>query len=224
MSVPLFRKSCNVGLGPIAWAEIFGYFDRRSHLHQSKFGSGSQGLYCCGSHATDGDPKCVAPADGSTWRLRHYINDIAKAMKSVCSNEDTAIGDSSWTPLSKMAAIKPFYASRQSRGRPRVESATKLWYKTGDNRRLRWKLMRYVRQNWPVIVGTVESNKRHYAVVTAYRFKTRKYRYCRGTGTNRCGRWRTEASNYQMYTHQGDGTNGNRWRPMDIHYVICAKY
>ena len=225
MSVPLKRKFCNVGTGPVAWAEILCYFDRRSHKNQAKFGSGSQDLFRCGRHATDGSPRCVAPSGGSTWRLRHYINAIGKAMDSECANNDMSVGDLSWTPLPKMAGIKPFYASRQGSGRPSLEAAKTVWKTNGNDKGLRNKLTRLVRKNWPSIVGTVESNKRHYAVVTAYRSKTRKVRRCWGPRSKpRCRRWVTQQSNYQMYCHQGDGTKGNRWRSMDIHYLIAAKY
>ena len=224
--MPVSRKVCDVGSGPIAWAEVFGYLDRRSHAHSDKFQSGSQTIYACGDYGTDGKPRCVAPSGGSTFRQRGYTNAIAKIMDSECQNEDTTIGDESWTPIAKMVKVKAFFQARQKTGTPRVEKTKLVWKMPGDKVYMRDRMVGWVKAGWPVIVGTDEAGKRHYAVVTAFRRKSRKVRKCSGTKgtTTSCKAWYYRYKNYQMFTHQGDGTNGNRWQSINIHFLITAKY
>ena len=224
ISMPVKMKVCDVGSGPVAWAQIFGYFDRRSHANARKYGAASQKIYRCGNYGTDGLPKCVAPAGGSTFRIRGYTNAIAKAMKSECANNDKSIGDISWTPIAKMPKAITFYKSMQKTGRPRLVSTKAVWRTAGNLVRMRTTMMGLIRHGWPVIVGTTLSKKRHYSVVTAYRSKSRRVRKCTGSGAWTCKKWTTQYTNHQMYTHRGDGTVGNRWRATDIHYLIAAKY
>ena len=99
------KKGCYVGCGPVAWAMIFGYYDRRSHYKSSTHGTGSQDLYRCGSDGTTGSKSCVAPKYSSSTdaRLKKYIEKIAKTLGTWCIFSNGA------TPAFKMDRIKGFF-------------------------------------------------------------------------------------------------------------------
>ena len=99
------KKDCPVGCGPVAWAMIFGYYDRRSHEKTSTYGTGSQGLYRCGSDGTKGSKSCKAPETSSSGgsRMKKYIEKFAKTLGTWCIFENGA------TPPRKMKKIKGFF-------------------------------------------------------------------------------------------------------------------
>lgn len=71
-----------VGCGPVAWAQVFGYFDRRGH--EPRGNMGSRQLYRCGSDGTIGNDTCEAPPKmaGDT-RIQNYIKKMAQILGSV---------------------------------------------------------------------------------------------------------------------------------------------
>ena len=98
------KKDCPVGCGPVAWAMVFGYLDRRSHYKPSTYGTGSRGLYRCGSDGTTGSDGCVAPStSGSDTRLKKYIENIGRILGTICVLKNGA------TPASWMDRIKSFF-------------------------------------------------------------------------------------------------------------------
>ena len=101
------KKGCAVGCGPVAWAMVFGYLDRRAKYKTTTYGSGSAGLYRCGSDGTTGDYGCPAPSDSSSSsRLKKYIEHIAKRLGTLCVFKNGA------TPASWMDRIKSFFQVR----------------------------------------------------------------------------------------------------------------
>ena len=98
------KKGCSVGCGPVAWAMVFGYLDRRAHYKTSTYGSGSRGLYRCGSDGTSGSTGCVAPAySSSDSRLKKYIEYMAQRLGTWCIFKNGA------TPGYKMARVSGFF-------------------------------------------------------------------------------------------------------------------
>ena len=97
------KKNCPVGCGPVAWAMVFGYYDRRSHDKTSTYGTGSQDLYRCGSDGTTGSKSCKAPKYSDDSRIRKYTERIAKTLGTFCINKQGA------TPAHKMDNIKGFF-------------------------------------------------------------------------------------------------------------------
>ena len=98
------KNDCYVGCGPVAWAMIFGYYDRRSHYKSSTYGTGSQDLYRCGTDGTTGSKSCIAPqSSNSDARLKKYIEKIAKTLGTWCIFKNGA------TPAFKMDRIKDFF-------------------------------------------------------------------------------------------------------------------
>ena len=97
------KNDCYVGCGPVAWAMIFGYYDRRSHYKSSTYGTGSQDLYRCGTDGTTGSKSCTAPQSSNSARLKKYIEKIAKTLGTWCIFKNGA------TPAFKMDRIKDFF-------------------------------------------------------------------------------------------------------------------
>ena len=97
------KKGCPVGCGPVAWAMVFGYYDRRSYYKTSTFGTGSQDLYRCGSDGMTGSKSCRAPKYSSDSRIRKYIERIAKTLGTWCIFKHGA------TPAYKMDRINGFF-------------------------------------------------------------------------------------------------------------------
>ena len=102
------HNGCYVGCGPVAWAMVFGYYDRRSHYQYSTFGSGSRDLYRCGYAGMYGSNTCIAPkysysSGTSGARLQKYIERIAKILGTWCIFKNGA------TPVYKMDRIKGYF-------------------------------------------------------------------------------------------------------------------
>ena len=91
--VCLFATDSYVGCGPVAWAMVLGYYDRRSHIKTSTFGTGSQDLYRCGPDGMTGSKRCVAPPDSNRdkIRLRKYIEQLARTLGTWCIFKNGAI-------------------------------------------------------------------------------------------------------------------------------------
>ena len=211
--------NCAVGCGPVAWAMIFGYFDRRSHYVSWQHGTGSQGLYRSGTDGTYGSNSQVAPS-WSDYRMRRYTEKINRILGTFCLFSGGA------TTIGAMDNVLSFFRSRQT-GNPRL--ASNRWflsyigiYKESIAAWTREK----VREGWPVIVSMKETwvSGFHYPVVTKYRRRSRRYRNCvKFLFVKICGSWKTEYNN-DMYLHQGWGGYRNGWYPMKSFFSIAAKY
>ena len=97
------KTNCPVGCGPVAWAMIFGYYDRRSHYKSSTFGTGSRDLFRCGSDGTTGSNGCVAPVNSNNDKIKKYTEKIAKTLGTWCIFKNGA------TPVYKMDRIEDFF-------------------------------------------------------------------------------------------------------------------
>ena len=98
--------NCLVGCGPVAWAMVFGYYDRRSHYKSWKYGKGSQYLYRSSSTGAYGSPVTPAPRYPTDTRIRKYIERIAREVDTVCIFKNGA------TAGYKMDRIKGFFQVR----------------------------------------------------------------------------------------------------------------
>ncbi|KAI0219655.1 hypothetical protein LSAT2_028860 [Lamellibrachia satsuma] len=210
-------RGCAVGCGPVAWAMVFGYYDRRSHEKPLTYGDGSQDLYRCGSDGTTGDNSCKAPMYSTTAEVLKYTEKIADALGTWCVFSNGA------TPAYKMDNIKNFFQERQS-GSPTIQQTNNFWnIFSRDSTAIQTR--EWIRKGWPVVVGTTEDNvfQWHYPVATKYRYYTRKYRTCVTIIWKFCGSWDTEKV-YEMFTHQGQPNNRTKWRNMSLHYAAVATY
>jgi hypothetical protein len=62
-----------VGCGPVAWAQIFGFYDRRAHAGVGRHEP--QALYECGNDGVTGATSCQAPAtiNSDSARIHSFI-------------------------------------------------------------------------------------------------------------------------------------------------------
>ncbi len=210
---------CAVGCGPVAWAMIFGYLDRRSHFKSSTYGTGSQGLYRSGSDGTSGSNSQVAP-DWSDTRMRRYKEKLHDILNTFC------ISSSGATTFAGMDNIESFFKARQKSGNPRVVSDKWLLSYLGVYKEsiAGWTRNR-IKEGWPVIVTTKKTwiSGWHYPVATRYRGRSRKYSNCVKIIIKICGAWKTQVDN-DMYLHQGWGGNSDGWYAMKSFFSIAAKY
>ena len=212
------RKNCLVGCGSVAWAMVFGYYDRRSHAEPYIYGNGSQYMYRCGADGTYGSSHCEAPKYAyKSYRLRMYINKISYAVGTFCWR------GVSFTPAFRMDRVKGFFRSLMRYGNPTIRQTNDVW-KIIHRKKFAEKTRKWIRDGWPVVVGTREGGiKRHYPVATKYRYKYRKYRRCWRFFGKRCARWH-KLRHFQMYTHEGKVRSSVKWRAMTIHYAAIAPY
>ena len=86
---------CKSGCSPVAWAQVFGYFDRRAQYIPDFF---SPTLY--------GDKYIVAPLN-LTYDVKRFVENIRKEVETYCENGEGA------TKHSKMHYIATWFRARQ---------------------------------------------------------------------------------------------------------------
>ena len=202
---------CKSGCSPVAWAQVFGYFDRHSTRSNSKM-----------SPAMYGDSSTVAPLF-LTSGVERFVEDFRRQVETFCENGEGA------TYRSKMNRVAPWFRARQG-SKSRVTSfleRRKKRYSSGGASTSRggisWieaKGAYYIKHYWPVIFSiTLESGTGHAVVATKYKEWSRSYRDCRRTKTGwwwgqrykeNCS-WKT-AYDYEYYLHYGWGGKGNKWQ------------
>ncbi|KAK7111940.1 hypothetical protein V1264_011480 [Littorina saxatilis] len=207
---------CQVGCGPVAWAQIFGYYDRRAHAGRGS--SVSDALYRCGTDGTTGSDSCQAPRynDG---RMQKYIGKLNDVMRTFCLAGQGA------TYQSRMDDVEGFYKGRQGSSgdvilKTRSFFLTRLVGTYSES--IRDDALSFLRQKWPVIVGFRVSGvfSQHYAVMTQYRTRTVRKKVCKvwifcKTRTVR---------EYDMFLHMGWGGSSNSWRKAEMFMAAVAKY
>lgn len=184
---------CWSGCSPVAWAQVFGYYDRRASSSSSIF---SPKIY---GHSYEKAPKTL------TNKVKYFVEDIRRQVKTFCRN-----GKGS-TYARKMRRIKPWFKDRQGK-KARVRSY--LWPRKA--KWLRSKGKWWLDIGYPVVFGFRSSKKSgHSVVATKYRTKTRYYRHCKKKWWRkiRCT-WKT-AQDYEFFLHYGWGGRNNQWQMLD---------
>lgn len=210
------RGSCQVGCGPVAWAQIFGYYDRRAHA--GKGNPSGKALYRCGADGTSGNNSCVAPSRNDN-RMEQYIGKLHDILRTFCLFGQGA------TTQRRMDDVAGFF-------RERVGTSGNIILKKRSFFLLRWigthsdsirdSALGYLRKKWPVIVGFRISGvfSQHYAVMTRYR--TRVVR------KKKCFLWvfcrRRDTREYDMYVHMGWGGSSNGWRKAAMFMAAVATF
>ncbi|KAK7507221.1 hypothetical protein BaRGS_00001156 [Batillaria attramentaria] len=207
---------CQVGCGPVAWAQIFGYYDRRAHAGRGS--ASSQALYRCGTDGTTGSNSCQAPRYNDD-RMKNYIAKLKDNLRTFC------LFGSGATLQKRMDDVEGFYKARQGSSGDIVLKYNKFFVTrlVGVNSdKVRDSALSYIRQKWPVIAGFRVSGvfSQHYAVMTQYRTRTVRKKVCKllifcKTRTVR---------EYDMYLHMGWGGSQNGWRSAKMFMAAVAKY
>ncbi|XP_006823337.1 uncharacterized protein LOC102809957 [Saccoglossus kowalevskii] len=190
--------SCYSGCGPVAWAMVFGYFDRMAHMY------GVNGelreLWRSGPDGTTGSQWEMAPY----WmnnKVHLYIKKLRNILHTFCLFGQGATWQ--W----RMDDIEGFFTARGG-------SHVNLWKTDGlvgiYSSSIRNKARNRIRDDdIPAVIGRRVSGffSQHYPVATRYRWRKRQYRICvKFLWWKKCGKWRWEYDR-DFYLHMG-WTNG----------------
>lgn len=213
-------KKCQVGCGPVAWAMIFGYYDRRSHTYPATYGNGSQGLFRCGADGTTGSNTCMAPRFNDV-QTRKYNEKLYKTLKTFC------IGGQGATLHKNMDNVNGFFKARQTSGTPKVSLSKRLLFSfMGFNsNKARSSMVAYIKSGWPSVVGIRLGGifSQHFPVATRIRERTKTTRTCRRIF------WKTwcrtkNSKQSDMYLHMGWSGSQNGWRKASMFLAAAARY
>lgn len=196
--------NCYSGCGPVAWAQVFGYYDRRASSFSSIF---SPQIY--------GDRYTKAPKT-MTKEVRYFVEDIRRQVKTFCRN-----GQGS-TYVRKMRRIKRWFKARQGK-----KARVKSYIRPRKAKWLRSKGKRWLDFGYPVVFGFRSSKKSGHAVVaTKYRTKTRYYRHCKKRWWRKIKCTWKKVQDYEFFLHWGWGGRENKWQmlePTDAHVAYIKK-
>ncbi|XP_048586075.1 arginyl-tRNA--protein transferase 1-like [Nematostella vectensis] len=197
---------CLTGCGPVAWASVFGYYDRLAHISPKYHFS--KELYRC-HNGVWGSPKCVAPKK-VTWTVRKYIEAIRKEVRTYCKKGLGA------TNAKGMGKIQPWYRARQGYEAYISKYWKKLSYNLGWPRPwIKHKAANAIKKGLPAVMAFHTKKKgkgRHLAVATKYKRRYRKWRRCIKVFWKwKCFKWRHTQVQDRFYMHMGWGTYKNGW-------------
>ena len=211
---------CKSGCGPVAWAQVFGYFDRRASYIPDFF---SPTIY--------GDKSIVAPLH-LTDDVERFVEDIRTELQTFCSN-----GEGS-TYRSKMHLVASWFRARQG-SRSRVasylesrkrRSSSGAYLDRGGSYWITSRVVYYLNYHYPVVLSiTAENGGGHSVVATRYKKRSRRKRECH---TRRTGWWLSRktkvdcswktVSDYEFFLHYGWGGHNSKWQEVGVKGAYCA--
>lgn len=200
---------CYSGCGPVAWTQVFGYYDRRAARPNSIFSSTIYGY-----------SRTKAPLS-LTNDVKSFVESIRSWVRTYCDD------DQGTTETSKMHLIAPWFRARQG-SKARVVSYLQSRKRRstggaiagrGSRSWIESKGVRWLDSGYPVIFGFLTERKAgHFAVATKYQKTSRSYRHCEkkttrllllslllfGKKTKPVCFWKT-AYDYKFFLHYGWG-------------------
>ena len=217
---------CYSGCSPVAWAQVFGYYDRRAASPNSIF---SSRIY--------GDSHTKAPLT-LTDNVKLFVESIRSSVRTFCTDDGSGA-----TETSKMHLIAPWFRQRQG-SKARVvgylesrkrRSAGGSIAGRGSRSWIESKGVWWLDIGYPVVFGFLtESKAGHSAVATKYQKTSRTYRHCEqkttgwwfGKKTETVCSWKT-ATDYKFFLHYGWGGYNNKWQslsPFSAHVAYITKW
>ncbi|XP_048576976.1 uncharacterized protein LOC116604396 [Nematostella vectensis] len=168
---------CLVGCGPVAWAMVFGYYDRLAAT-SSSYGYSSR-LYRC--NGADGSPSCIPPKSNNDILRRYSRTSIKRPSIERSPSIQRSFTNVPNFPRYVYCKLDlNWYQARQGGGASISKYTTSLsvagWVQTW----IRNEARDAIKQGYPAIVGIWIKGAQHYAV--AFKYKTR----------TRVGNWVTE--------------------------------
>ena len=213
---------CISGCSPVAWAQVFGYFDRRARYIPHFY---SPNIY--------GDKSIVAPKS-LTDDVKRFVEDIRDEVQTYCDDGEGA------TKRSKMHYIATWFRERQgsrSRVASHLESRKRraarrngAYVQQGGSSWIASKAVYYLGYGYPVVLSiTPEGGGGHAVVATQYKQWSRTERQCdtRKTGwwlgrkTKEHCYWKT-VYDYKFFLHYGWGGRNNKWQEVGVKGAYCA--
>ncbi len=198
---------CWSGCSPVAWAQVFGYYDIR----------GSRYSHSIFSPTIYGHRWVVAPMK-MTSGVERFVEDIRTQVQTFCEDGQGT------TYASNMTLIEPWFQARQGL-KARVES-----YLSGGKSWFEAQIASWLEDQYPVVVSfKLRPKAGHSTVATKYKKTARRYRHC---VIKRPGRkpiivcsWKI-AYDYKFFLHYGWGGNSNKWQevsPTSAHVAYVLK-
>ena len=205
---------CYSGCGPVAWAQVFGYFDRISK-YNSMFSS-----------RIFGDSSTMAPLQ-LTGAVKVFVESLRPYLRTRCE------GGQGSTKLRNMHRIKPWFKERQG-SKAVVKGYNRPWRKSS------WMVSKgvwFLKYGYPVVFSFyVDNGKKkaaHAAVATKFTTKSTTYRHCQkkktgwwvGRKTKTVCNWKTDHY-IEFFIHYGWGGSNNKWQsvsPTSLHVAYISK-
>lgn len=211
-------NKCNSGCTPVAWAQVFGYFDRLG----SPF---SSNLY--------GDRNKRAPRYW-TEEVKPFVMDIRRQLETRCKdNAGSTDRKNMWKMKSwfqnrqgSRARLITYYESRKRRGSGGVPSyrGSSFWLVS--------KTVEWINKDYPVVVSLTLVDKKksgekkevgHSVVATGYKETSHRYRHCEmlwPVPELTCF-WKTD-KHYQFFLRYGWRWNSNKCHQINPRGVYVA--
>jgi hypothetical protein len=190
---------CWSGCTPVAWAQIFAYYDRVAHKYGSYRYSTSlwSGLY-----GDSGSSSYVAPKNFYSSEAGKYVEALRVPLGTFCN------GESGSTYSKNNRNMGTWFRQRQGSGKVVCLSNN-----------INQQVSSYIKKSYPVLNNFVyrrsDGNKSgHSVVVTKIKERSRQYKSCRKVGwwwgrKTKCD-WKT-AYEYLWYRRMGWGGRKNGW-------------
>ena len=211
-------NSCRSGSGAVAWAQVFGYYDRlaASSSFSSKF-----------SATLFGDSSKKAPLS-MTDGVKSFVETIRPWLQTSCGGI---------TSSSDMHRIAPWFRTRQGltsrvkryleRRKRRsngasVSQGSKSWIESSS--------VPWLNSDFPVVFEIeTASGSRHFAVATQYKQKSRNVRRC-SSRTTGWWWWKKNRETCRMHTERhkefflryGWGGHNNKWQRVSLYSAHVA--
>ena len=192
---------CWSGCTPVAWAQIFAYYDRIAHAFFTYRYSTShwRGLY---GHA--GSSSYKAPGY-LNYRAKKFVEALRVPLRTYCN------GGAGSTPDRNNLHMSTWFRQRQGSGK----------VVTLSNYNINQQVSSYVKRGSPVLNniwyhGSSKEKSGHTVVVTKIKERSRQFKSCRKVGwwwgrETRC--YWTITHQYFWYRRMGWGGRENKWYP-----------
>jgi len=203
---------CYSGCGPVAWAQIFAYYDRLAHI-SSGYGY-NQKLYQ-GYHGVSGSAAYQPPG----YTPRYYVENIRAQVDTFCLFGGGATTHWDMTD----SKLWNWYRARQSPLGGSLSSYTSGFSLPGIY--LTWirnSAINAIKSRYPAIVGIWVGLSQHYAVATHYRTRHKKWRICWWFFGWHCTKW-FYIHQHEWYLRMGWGGSGNTWRKAKAFSAFVAR-
>ena len=186
---------CKSGCVPVAWAQVFAYYDKVAHRHGFRYST----RHWSGADGISGSSYEVAPSHLNE-NVKKYVEALRVPLRTYCDDGSGA------TDNSNTKNVNDWFRQRQGSGRViRLESSMNLLVAS------------YVKQKYPVVNNFWYNKKKksgHSVVVTKIKERSQQYRACRKVGwwwgrKTKC-ETKTEYE-YKWYRRMGWGGSENNW-------------
>lgn len=199
---------CYSGCTPVAWAQIFAYFDRLAHNWYSNFYS--QYIWQ-GVNGVTGNPRYVAPRYLNS-HVEKYVEELRSPLRTFCDSGSGA------TYSRNSINLRNWFRLRQTKG-----TVKRIYSKS--------QVVRFVKIGYPVMTniwwvsGGSKKKSGHSVVVTKIKERSQSFKHCRRVGFWFTRRWKCEWKrqyDYLWFRRLGWGGSYNGWYPAAFKSAFVA--